>query len=105
IWPGKIKPETRTNCDYTQIDIAPTILDLLGIRTRNHFIGKSVFCSSKDRLPILLTQPYSEGYIAVIERPWKLVRTISDGREYLYNLSQDPDELKDLRGACKDVAL
>lgn len=91
IWKGKIKPQVIENVAYSHIDIAPTILDLLNIKTKHHFVGQSVF-SSTPRKPVLLSQPYDGLYLASIKYPYKFVKCMSSGKEYLFNISMSDGE-------------
>ena len=40
-WPGKVKPGSVTNSLVSTIDIAPTVLDLAGLKTGRSFQGRS----------------------------------------------------------------
>lgn len=97
IAPGRFKPGRITDRAYSQMDIAPTLLDLVGIRPkRHHFRGVSMF-SGKPQHPIFLIQPYNGTYLGVIEGGrWKYVYHLRSNREYLYDLRDDPDERNNL---------
>ena len=99
--PG-IKPR-RIDARRSHLDLAPTILDLMGFPPEPAFMGKSMLpelqgATPDDREPILseLTEdshnPQRRGFI---QGDYKLL--VMDGRKYqLYNLSKDPGELTDL---------
>ena len=65
-WPQKIKPQIIEKA-FSQMDIAPTILDLLDANvSKNSFMGNSIF--SKEPHPIFLIQPYGK-HLSVVRWP------------------------------------
>ena len=79
----------------SQLDIAPTVLDLLDLgMTDNSFQGKSIFLD-EDR-PAVMIQPYGGGEIAVIDKKLKFVYKISMDRSFLYDLGLDPNQTQDI---------
>jgi hypothetical protein len=84
-----IKPAVISK-PHSQLDIAPTILELSGISTTTHFRGNSVFKESSE--PIYLLQPYAGKYLAVVRHPYKYIFSIRFNKEYIYNLENDPHE-------------
>ncbi len=95
IWKGKIKPQLIDDVAYSHIDIAPTIMDLLDIKTEHHFIGESIF-SSSPRGPVLLSQPYDGLYLASVKFPFKYVKCMSSDKEFLFDISKINGEEKNL---------
>ena len=95
LWDNIIKAETVKNEIRSQIDIAPTILDMLNIRTKNHFIGESIFLEQKDKT-VFLIQPYSGTYIVAQDDNFKYVKHIRGKEEFLFDLENDPKELNNL---------
>ncbi len=99
--PG-IKPK-RIGERRSHIDLAPTILDLMGVPPEPEFMGKSfvpeLFGASPDnREPILseLTEDsHNPPRRAVIQGDYKLI-VIKDRKFMLFNLSKDPGEETDL---------
>ncbi len=98
-------PSQRNSLPYSQLDIAPTVLDLAGITTTTHFLGTSVF----DRPPkaIFLIQPYGGVYLGVVKWPYKYIYHKKYSKHYLYNLVLDPHEEKNLADIAdyKDILL
>lgn len=92
LWKNRIIPQRIKHAPFSQMDIAPSVLDLLNVaEMANTFEGVSIF--SKDRKkPIYLVQPYSGRYVAVVDYPLKLVKHLRSGKEYLFNLAEDPEE-------------
>ena len=100
LWPGHFRPERMSDVPHSQLDIAPTILDLLGLKLRNHFAGDSIFDRS---LPvnrsIYLVQPYSGSFLGVLKYPLKYFWNTGTRHEYLLNLQIDPKETKNYIGS------
>ncbi len=97
IQPGRIKDA------YSQLNMAPTILDLAGISTKVHFVGESLLASPPKFIPLL--QPYGGVYFAIVKYPFKFVLYDRTGEEYIYDLSKDPKEDHNLRSEWTDDAL
>jgi len=95
-WPGHVAPAVVTDRAASQIDLAPTILDLLQVRARTHFVGTSLVATEVDRSPVPLVQPYDGVRLAAVKWPLKLVRHESAQQEQLYDLAKDPEETRDL---------
>jgi len=82
------------NQAYSQLDIAPSLFDLLGISAEHAFQGHSFFKKTEKKV-IPLIQPYDGTYLALIQWPWKLVHQKRTQRTWLYNLETDPLEKMD----------
>ena len=96
MWDGVIKPERIKEKAYSQIDIGPTIMDMLGIyNAENNMTGISVFNGRKSN-PVFLVQPYNGRYLQVVDYPFKYIFHVQSGREYLFNLKEDPMEQKNI---------
>ncbi len=92
IWDGAVRPERIKSRAYSQIDIGPTIMDMLGIRhAENTMTGISVFDRSGNN-PVFLVQPYNGRYLQVIDYPYKYIFHIQSQKEYLFKLDSDPME-------------
>jgi arylsulfatase A-like enzyme len=96
IWNGVLIPERVSGRPYSQIDIGPTICDILGIRDeKNSMHGISIF-DRKTPHPIELVQPYNGVFLEAVSWPYKYVRQLRTKDEFLYNLSDDPTEKTNL---------
>ena len=82
----------------SQLDIAPTIIDLLQLRETSHFVGRSLF-KGNGPTPVPMVQPYDGVHLAAVLYPFKLEVHDSSNQRHLYDLSQDPDEERDLYGS------
>ena len=94
-WRGHVPPRVVTDQAASQLDLAPTIVDLLQLRTTTHFTGRSLFADDGDPPPVPLVQPYDGVRLAAVKWPLKLVRHESAEQEHLYDLAKDPDEEHD----------
>lgn len=94
IWPGHLAP-CRVKGTFSQVDLAPTLMDLLKIDHPNEFVGRSVFASDKGG-PQLLVQNSGGRYLIAIEYPYKYVLHLETNKEYFFDLSQDPLERRNL---------
>lgn len=97
---ARISDQTRT------IDIMPTILDLLGIKTDARFEGASLvpLLTGKGRVAAgegSLFPPslaYSEGILhgnpkaSLTARPWKIICDLATNEEFFFNIEDDPGE-------------
>lgn len=104
IWKNHLEPIRIQNQAWSQIDIAPTLLDLLNIKTANHFMGRSFL--KKNQLQnniIYLIQPVDGLYLCMVNLPYKYVLHVSTKQEYLYDLNNDPLEQNNL--AEKSIVL
>lgn len=93
--PGRIPAGAGSDHPVSLLDLAPTILDLLGVDEPGEMEGRSVR-PLLDALeiavaPIYFSDTSAEG---VIDWPWKLIRKRQ--RTELFNLEDDPIERDDL---------
>ncbi len=90
-------------------DIAPTILELVGIPIPEWMEGRSLvplINGRNDSRPVFSMQliknkfignePISKGTFAVWEGEYKLIHYLEENKSLLFNLKQDPDELNNL---------
>lgn len=121
-WPAKVKADATSNELSAHIDVTPTILDACGVDVRgdHHFDGRSFLplltgqstgeqhAKAASRQVVFQTHrgnvPQEFNHFALHEDPWKLVHPSGFGNEKiagepkleLYNLKDDPRQLKDL---------
>jgi hypothetical protein len=101
--PG-VKPGVRTDL-VSLVDVAPTLLDLLGAPT-------AMVTDGVDLAPALFGEPLPPGRAvvvheelqwSVVEWPYQLLVKPADNLVELYDLEQDPNEHTDLAAAHPDV--
>jgi phosphoglycerol transferase MdoB-like AlkP superfamily enzyme len=96
IWDGVITPERVRELPYSQMDIAPSVLQLAGAAEGEFpFQGISIFDRTASH-PVYLVQPYNGTFFEVIRYPKKYVLHKSTGDEKLFDLSTDPAEQTNL---------
>lgn len=90
-----------------QVDLLPTVMDLLDLPIPNWVQGESLKPAMLDGKPTSLPKfsmnldldsrfaPPTKGTFAVMQDGWKLVRYLATGKEELYHLAADPGELAD----------
>lgn len=102
----------------SQIDIAPTILDIAGIPVPSWMEGRSllplienkpfepreVFSMQLLRNPAIGNRPITKGTIAVIEGDYKLINHIDEEKLLLFNLRLDPYEKQNLANEEPEIA-
>ena len=83
----------------TQLDVAPTIADRLGLPIPERWEGVSLLHESPPRRTVHQTK-LSKPCFAVLDyaptQMYKYMRCDADGREQLYDLTKDPNERQDL---------
>jgi arylsulfatase A-like enzyme len=97
-WRGHVPSTVVTGEAASQLDIAPTIIDLLQLRETSHFVGRSLF-KGNGPTPVPMVQPYDGVHLAAVLYPFKLEVHDSSNQRHLYDLSRDPDEERDLYGS------
>jgi len=109
---GPIKGKEHVQVQRTvgHIDIAPTILDLLGLPPHDNFQGQSVL-TSKDTLthvsprPFFLTLQTTTFQDGIIVHPWIFILDQRTYQEFLFNIERDPlfkDNLRSRERALAD---
>jgi arylsulfatase A-like enzyme len=76
------------------IDIAPSILDLLGLSPPSSYQGHSLL-DAQERMALFFTD-YSLGFLGLRDREWKYIYELDAGRSKLFDLRADPEERNDL---------
>lgn len=114
VWPGVVKPGSRSEALVQSEDYYPTLLDALGLRPEpgQRFDGQSIMPALKGEpfthKPIFQFFPHETRVpdwlppaVSVHRGDWKLIRIFHGGenqthRYLLFNLSTDPGERKNL---------
>jgi arylsulfatase A-like enzyme len=108
--PGRLPRGVRIGRQVRLVDIAPTIMDLLGLESRAHFEGVSLkplltgeggtAANSGALLPPEIA--YAEATVygtyqkSVTAYPWKLIYNMTSGETIFFNLAEDPGEHNDI---------
>lgn len=108
-YPGA--PKNKKVRGFVQhVDLVPTVLDVLGIKTREIFDGSSIVPMIKDEQKQIRSAIYvyaSKSFVPTVEE--KGIRTrdhkyIHKDGEELYNLSEDPEERNNIISSNPDLA-
>jgi arylsulfatase A-like enzyme len=113
-WPGRLKPDQRTNQVITASDYFPTLAAAAGIRPGNDlpFDGLNLWPSlvsgkSQPRENLFWSVETARVFrMGLRHGAWKLVREIpreGEMRTYLFDLEEDPNEKKDLSTKNKKI--
>jgi len=93
--PRTYKSGMRTKAVGSQVDLAPTIVELAGLTPAPEWQGRSLYDTTRS--------PRAYFYVAedqftlgMREGNWKYILALREGAEELYNLDRDPDEQHNL---------
>ncbi len=92
--PGLTRGQRRVHRIVSLVDIAPTVLDLLGVTAPTAYQGQSMLDATPKMA--LFFADYSLGMLGVRDGPWKVIYEIDSGRTRLFNLDRDPRETTDV---------
>lgn len=95
--PGELTATLRVPGVTSQVDVAPTILDLLGLRAPSGYEGTSAL--GNDRRMALLFTDYAAAFVGLRDGRYKFIHQFESGESLLFDLSSDPLEAHDL-AAC-----
>jgi phosphoglycerol transferase MdoB-like AlkP superfamily enzyme len=98
--PGLWDTQVRLSRAAGLVDVAPTVLDLLGVSVPQQWQGRSLL-DPANRLALFCTD-YSLGLLGLRDGRWKCIHEIESGRSSLYDLDADPGEQADLADVCPD---
>ncbi len=91
--PGLMRRQERVGKVVSLVDIAPTILDLMGIPPPANYQGRTMLDGAA-RMALFFTD-YSLGLLGLRDGRWKFLSETGSGRAKLFDLEQDPRELSD----------
>ena len=108
--PDRVPQRRRISHQVRLIDVAPTILDIVGIGDQPNFEGVSLRplmegkagLASRKHALLPPELAYSESILYGKEKksltayPWKLIYDTKTGERSFFNLAQDPQELSDI---------
>ncbi len=104
-YPGHLGGGKKIETPVTMLDVAPTILEVMGWERLPQQLGRNVLKLKGAAPPPLYFETYRPEAVrdrfAVLEPPWHLIITPEDRRLEVYNMELDPLEKNDL---SSDVA-
>jgi glucan phosphoethanolaminetransferase (alkaline phosphatase superfamily) len=92
--PGLMRRQERVRKVVSLVDVAPTILDSMGIPAPANYQGRTVL-DAAPRMALFFTD-YSLGLLGLRDGPWKFVFETGSGRARLFDLERDRRELCDV---------
>lgn len=92
--PAAPKRESAKAGVVSMIDIAPTVLDLLGLPRSERHEGESALAPGA-RMALFFTD-YALGWLGLRDGCWKYMFAIETRRSQLFDLCRDPQERVDL---------
>jgi hypothetical protein len=92
--PGLITESVRVHRVASLADIAPTVLDLLGMTKPDNRQAVSLL-DARSRLALFCTD-YSLAFVGLRDGRWKLIHELDSGRSQLFDLEADPEETRDV---------
>jgi len=100
--PGAPVSPTRVARVASAVDVAPTILDLLGLAVSPAHDGVSLLLP-RERMALFHTD-YAVGWLGLRDRCWKAIVQVETRRTELYDVCRDPHETTDVSGDNGDLA-
>ena len=108
--PGE--PPRRVPAPVSHIDLAPTVVGLLGLQaaTPEAWKGDSLLpvMAGREPRPLVFIEVFQAGgshqAYGVVRWPWKLIHTVPDNLFELYDLAQDSGERRNVFDPSPDVA-
>jgi hypothetical protein len=91
--PGLERP-LRVRRVVSTLDVAPTVLDLLGEKQPQEFQGHSLL-DPESRMALFFTD-YSQAFVGLRDGRWKFLHELESGRCHLFDLEADPAERHNL---------
>ena len=100
--PGYEIPSVRIRRVVSVIDIAPTVLQLLGLDASPQHEGVSLL-APRERMALFQTD-YATGWLGLRDRCWKAIVEVGTRRTQLYDLCADPRETTNRADERRDLA-
>ena len=100
--PGAADAPLRVSGTASLLDVAPTVLSLLGLETPREFQGESLL-GGRARMALFFTD-YSLGLLGLRDGCTKYIYGLESGRSKMFDLCRDPDERGDLAAGRPDRA-
>jgi arylsulfatase A-like enzyme len=92
--PGAIKEPQRSTQVVSLIDLAPTLLDLMGIPPEQRHQGRSAL-DGESRMALFFAD-YSQALAGLRDGNWKFIHDLGSGHSRLFDLTRDPAEQRNL---------
>jgi arylsulfatase A-like enzyme len=100
--PGRIKKPAVIRDVASQVDLLPTVMDVLGLTGRNHSIGTSLMRHVPDRTAFS-NNPFGLQFLALRQGRYNYIYTVRSHAPALFDVAADPGEYLDVTAAHLDV--
>jgi arylsulfatase A-like enzyme len=100
--PGRIEHPTVVSDIGSQIDLLPTVMDMLQLTGDNHSLGTSLLRHVPNRT-VVFNNPFAMQYVGMRQGEWKYVYTARSRTGSLFNLKNDPNELTNVAAQHLDL--
>ena len=84
---------------FSQIDIAPTLMDRLNLTSNTHFMGTSMFGDPPEY--VYMIQPYFGVELVSLKYPLKFVFNMRSRTEKIFNIETDPMERRSILSSLR----
>jgi lipoteichoic acid synthase len=88
--PGLHQEQVRSQQVVSLIDLAPTVLDVMGVNVPSSYQGRTALAG--EPLMALFFADYSQAFTGLRDGRWKFISERGSGRSRLYDLQLDPGE-------------
>ena len=107
IWTnGRLPAHRDTERVGSQIDLAPTLLELTGVKPGDHhFMGRSLLAPADPEHAACLVQPYNGTWLGVVKGRYKYLQRERTSEERVYDLIADPGERHNVKDSLSDSEL
>jgi arylsulfatase A-like enzyme len=100
--PGRIDKPTSISAIGSQVDLLPTLMDLLNLTGVNHSLGSSLMREVPSR-SVYFNNPFGMQYVGIRDGNWKYIYSQRARTSLLFDLRTDPEEMNDLADAQGDL--
>lgn len=98
--PNFLTSGVRIRTPVTTLDVAPTIMNIMGFKGLKHFQGQNLLEIRQDYNRRIFQEAHKplaiKNRFALLQYPWHLISTPEDQKYELFNLENDPYEKNDL---------
>ncbi len=101
--PGRLERPVVIDDLGSQVDLLPTVMDLLGLKGLNHALGTSLVRKAPER-EVYFGNPFALQYLGTRQGDFKYVFTVRSRQPALYNIVEDPREEHNLAAERPDLA-
>ncbi len=105
-YPGRLKGGQRIQTPVTLLDIAPTVMAIMGWGKLPQQQGNNLLKIKDKKVAPIFMETYRPESVrdrfAILDPPWHLILTPEENRLEIFNLKDDPEEKDNLAGLIED---